>query len=347
MSMLVTILAAFASGVLGSGLGAVTAVIMTAIAALAGIGANIAGADYNLVSNIAFGMFLGPQVSFGPACCAAAYAWKRGYLENSKDIFTPLSFLKKPDVLVVGGIFAVVGWYLNTGLAAVLPGKADTVAITVVVISLIAKVVFGGSLTGTVEGGKKRFALDSPCWLEYQTSATGYQMIVTGGTVGIIAGYLVVTMCNLGAETGNEALAAVCNLPVWAVAVICFLIMATGRNIPVFHHIGLCAAYAAKMAYDAGARESAILWAAAFGILAVYAGDWLAKLFCVNGEGFVDPPSMAIAALAIFPLGIFPAAGINNPGNARYFAVPTVIIIALIVYAFYCEAQVKKITRKE
>ena len=69
MSTLITILTAFGSGVLGSGLGAVTAVIMTAIAALVGIGANIAGADYNLVNNVAFGMFLGPQVSFGPACC--------------------------------------------------------------------------------------------------------------------------------------------------------------------------------------------------------------------------------------------------------------------------------------
>ena len=342
MGTIATILAAFGSGVIGSGLGAVAAVIMTALVALAGIAANIAGAEYNLVSNIAFGMFLGPQVSFGPACCAAVYAWKKGYMEDSKDIFTPLSCLKKPDVLIVGGLFAVIGWYMNVGLATVLPGKADTVAITVVVISLIAKVIFGGSLTGTVEGGKKRFALDSPCWLEYQTSATGYQMVVTGGTVGIIAGYLVVTMCNLGAETGNEALAGVCNLPIWAIAVICFLIMATGRNIPVFHHIGLCAAYAAHMAYDAGAQDSAILWGLAFGILAAYAGDWLAKVFTVNGEGFVDPPSMAIAVLAIFPLGIFPAIGINNPANPFYYVVPVIIIVALVAYAVYCEGQVKK-----
>ena len=346
MSTLITILTAFGSGVLGSGLGAVTAVIMTAIAALVGIGANIAGADYNLVNNVAFGMFLGPQVSFGPACCAAVYAWKRGYLQDSKDIFTPLSCLKKPDVLIVGGIFAVIGWYLNTGLASLLPGKADTVAITVVVISLIAKQIFGGSMIGTVEGGKKRFALDSPCWLEYQTCATGYQMLLTGATVGIIAGYLVITMCDLGKTTGNEALAGVCNLPVWAIAVICFLMMATGRNIPVFHHIGLCAAYAAHMAYDAGSPNGAILWAAAFGIAGAYAGDLLAKVFTVNGEGFVDPPSMAIALLAFFPLGIFPAMGINKVNNPGFIVIPVILIIAFGVFAFYCESLVKKNSEK-
>lgn len=343
MSTIITILTAFASGVLGTGLGAVAAVIMTAIAALIGIAANIAGADYDIVTNIAFGMFLGPQVAFGPACCAAAYAAKRGYLEDSHDVFTPLISIKKPDVLIVGGIFAIIGWYMNVGIGAVANGGVDSVALTVTIISLIAKVIFGGSPIGTVEGGKKRFAVDSPCWLDWQTSATGFHMLEIGGTVGIIAGYLVVTMCNLAQETGNEALAGASIFPVWAIAVACFLIMATGRNIPVFHHIGLCAAYVAKMAYDAGAQDSAILWAVAFGILGAYMADWLAKLCSVNGLGYVDPPSAAIAVLSLFPLAIFPALGINNPNGALYYIVPVVIIVVLAAYAFACESKVKKL----
>ena len=47
-SVIVTVITAFASGVLGTSLGAVAAVIMTAVVALVGIGANIAGADFNI-----------------------------------------------------------------------------------------------------------------------------------------------------------------------------------------------------------------------------------------------------------------------------------------------------------
>lgn len=343
MSTIVTVLTAFVSGVLGTGLGAVCAVIMTAVAALLGVAANIAGADYNLVNEIAFGMFLGPQVSFGPACCAAAYAWKRGYLEDSHDVFTPLISLNHPDILVVGGLFAIAGWYLNIGISAVANGGIDSVALTVTLISIAAKIVFGGSPIGTVEGGKSRFGVDSPCWLTWQTSATGYHMLVVGGGVGMLAGYIVVTMCRMAQDTGNVALANMSTLPVWGIAVVCFMFMATGRNIPVFHHIGLCAAYAAKMAFDGGAGEGALVWAVAFGILGAYMGDWLAKLFDVNGAGYVDPPSASIAVLSLFPLAVFPFAGLNNPNSSVFYIVPVVIIILLVFYAVMCELQVKKL----
>ncbi len=315
------------------------AVIMTAVAALAGIAATIAGAEYSMVSNIAFGMFLGPQVSFGPACCAAAYAWKRGYLEDSHDVFTPLISVNHPDILVVGGLFAILGWYMNQGIASIAGGGIDTVAVTVTLISLIAKVIFGGSPIGTVEGGKSRFGVDSPCWLTWQTSATGYHMILVGSMVGIIAGYLVVTMSDMAAETGNEAIAAMSHLPVWAIAVICFLVMATGRNIPVFHHVGLCAAYAAQMAYAAGGAWSSILWAAAFGLLGCYMGDWTAKLFDVNGPGYVDPPSAAIAVLSLFPLTVLPAIGANAPSSPLYYAIPAAILVLLAIYGVMCQAK--------
>lgn len=346
-SVIVTVITAFASGVLGTSLGAVAAVIMTAVVALVGIGANIAGADFNLVSGVAFGMFLGPQVSFGPACCAAAYAKKKGYLADSHDVFTPLITTHRADVLIVGGLFAVFGWYLNTAIASVANGGIDSVALTVTIISLVAKVLFGGSLIGTVEGGGKRFAIDSPCWLEWQTSRRGFVMLLTGGTIGAISGYLVIAMCGMAAETGNEALAAMSTLPVWAVAVILFMFMGTGRNIPVFHHIGLPAAYAAKMAVDAGAGEDALLWAVAFGILGCYMGDWTAKLFDVNGDGYVDPPSATIAILSLFPLAVFPAIGVNVPGTAGYYAVPILVIALLVVYALKCEKEAKRLNHSD
>lgn len=347
MSIIITIITAFASGILGSSLGAVGAVIMTAIAALLGIVGNICGADINLVNEIAFGMFLGPHVSFGPACCAAAYAKRRGYLDSSKSIAVPLISLKHYDILIVGGLFAVFGWYLNTAIAAVLPGKIDTVACTVVIISMVARVIFGQdgllSLIGKVPEGKKRYSLkNEEVWLPYQTSATGGQMILIGGGVGCIAGYVVHIFCSLSMVTGNTALADMATLPVWGIAVVCFLLNVSGLPIPVYHHIGLVAAYAAKMAYVGGGVDgTCIIWAIAFGILSAYAGDLLAKTFMVFGEGFVDPPSMAIGVLSYLPLAVLPALGADNPESVMYLGIPIALLVLELIAACYAEMKVK------
>ncbi len=353
MSIVITIITAFASGVLGSALGAVGAVVMTAVAALVGIVGNICGADVNLVNEIAFGMFLGPQVSFGPACCAAAYARKRGYLESSKDIFTPLISLNHHDTLVVGGIFAVIGWYLNVGISKLIPGVVDTVALTVVLISILAKIVFGDnglrSAIGNVPEGAKRYSLFcKQVWLPYQTAACGGEMILLGGCVGGISGYIVQLFCSIADESGNMALVDASTLPVWAIAVICFLLNASGLKIPVFHHIGLVAGYAARMAFlGGGTGEISILWGIAFGILAVYAGDLLAKTFMVFGEGFVDPPSMAIAACSILPLFILPMLGIDQPGHPLNLAFPIILIVGGVVIGLYQERKYNTTEEKQ
>ena len=100
---------------------------------------------------------MGPHVSFGPACCAAAYAAKRGYLSHSHDMTTPLASLHKADVLLTGGGFAVAGWLLNMLLQISFANKIDTIAVSVLMISLDAKRIFGGSLIGKPEEGKSRF----------------------------------------------------------------------------------------------------------------------------------------------------------------------------------------------
>lgn len=353
MGIIITVITAFASGVLGSALGAVGAVIMTAVAALVGIVGNICGADINFVNEIAFGMFLGPQVSFGPACCAAAYAKKQGYLESSKDIFTPLISLNHHDTLVVGGLYAVFGWYLNVGISKLIPGVLDTVALTVMLISIVAKVMFGNdgvrSAIGRVPEGVKRYSLFcKQVWLPYQTAACGGEMILIGGCVGAVSGYIVQLFCGLAGKTDNAALIDAATLPVWAIAVICFLLNASGLKIPVFHHIGLVAAYAAKMVFLGGATEEiTVLWGIAFGILAVYAGDLLAKTFMVFGEGFVDPPSMAIAVCSILPLCIFPALGIDKVGHPLNIAIPVVIIVMGIIIGLYQERKYNTAEEKQ
>ena len=77
MSVFVTVLTAFGSGVLGACLGAMPSVIMCGVAVCIGMVGAVSGSGFNWLTDMAFGMFLGPQVSFAPACVAAAQqaAW--------------------------------------------------------------------------------------------------------------------------------------------------------------------------------------------------------------------------------------------------------------------------------
>ena len=124
---------------------------------------------------------------------------------------------------------------------------------------------------------------------------------------------------------------AIAPLPVWGFAIVGCVFIACGKTMPVWHHIALIAGYASNMAYSGGGSdESCILWGVAFGVVAAYAGDLLAKLFSVYGEGYVDPPSMAVAAASVFLLGVFPALGLDNPASLFYWLIP---IAALAVSA--------------
>ncbi|MBQ8053402.1 MAG: acetyl-CoA acyltransferase [Lachnospiraceae bacterium] len=339
MQGLIIAVSAFASGVIGTALGAVAAVILTALVAIIGIAANILGADYNLVSEIAFGMFLGPHISFGPACCAVAYAYKKGYIEDSRDIFTPLIMLNKPDVIFVGGVIGIAGWYINTFAAQILGGKVDTVALTVALIMIISKKVFCGSVLGKLSAGEKRFALDAKCWLPWQTCATGYHMLLVGGSVGVLAGYLVLSMCRAAESFNNPALAEMSTIPIWALAIFSFLYMSTGRNIPVFHHVGLSGAYAAKAAYDLGAGDLAILWGLAFGLFSVYIGDWAGKLLDVHSEGYVDPPTVAVLVTSVITMSMIPCIAGVIRGAVPMALIPIIITIAFTAYGIICEKQ--------
>lgn len=333
MSTVIIILTAFASGALGACLGAMPAVIMCGVAVVLGMIGAVSGSGFDWLTGMAFGMFVGPQVSFAPACVAAAYAKSKGYIGSSKEIFLPLISLKKPDVLIVSGIFAIIGWYTNVGIASVLPGKIDSVALTIVIVSMLGRVVFAKNgikgIIGDVPEGKKRFdPLTSDAWIPYQTNNNSLQMSLLGLCVGCISGYITTSICEQAAATGNDALFAVAAMPVWGIAIVWCLVMAAGCSVPVAHHIGLVAGYAAKMAFISGlSSDMCVFWGLAFGLAAVYTGDLLGKLLTVYGEGYVDPPSMAIAFWSVFLLWLFPNGGLMAPGSAASIIIPAAVLI--------------------
>lgn len=346
MNILITILTAFASGVIATAIGALESVILTALVSIVGVAAIMAGCEYNIIANVCFGMFLGPQVAFGPALCAMNYAWKKEYVKDSKDIALPLGSVQKTDILVVGGLFAVAGWYLNQTIAMVLPGYFDTVAATIVILNMISKIMFGNQgLIGKVPEDDKRFGVNSKNkWLTHMTYGHGWMFCMFGGSVGFISAWVLLELCSFSEKTGNPMIAGVSFVPIWAIAVVYLILMCCGLPCLVFHHVGLVGAYGAQMAYQAGCSNiSVLLWGIAFGIMAHYAGDLLADLFLVYGEGYVDPPSLSMWFCSFFAFIVCPKIGLVNPDTMIPIIAPIVIIIAAFFIAWILDHKRKSI----
>ena len=343
MSPMMTVLSSFAAGALGSALGALTSIVLCALVALAGIAANLAGSDLNLVNDVTFGLLLGPHVSFAPACCALCYAWKRGYLADSKDSSVPLISLNHADALLVGGLFGVAGWYLNAGLSRLAGDSIDSVALTVVLLSLAAKWIFGGSPIGRLEPGERRLGPGSRPWLSTQAPGQGFNLLTLSVIVSLLGGGITLHFHSMAAETGNPRIAAVATLFMWALGLIQLLFLGERLNVPIFHHIGLCSAVGAQMAIKAGSSDyTAILWALALGITAAYLADLLGRLLHIHGPGYVDPPSAAIAVASPLALGIFPALGVDRPGTVWNLAVPILLIALFLVYELHLRLRIER-----
>ena len=131
MSIL-SLIAAFGGGTFGAALGALPVFIMTGFVALAGAGIALAGGPDALVGNLAFGSFFGPHIAFAGGVAAAAYAGRKSVTSktgqlvsgdtvtlveedtfNGSDITFALNAKGDYSVIIVGGIFGVIGYLIN------------------------------------------------------------------------------------------------------------------------------------------------------------------------------------------------------------------------------------------
>ena len=105
MDLTITLLlAAFAGGLFGAAIGGLPAFIFTGFVVLAGSAAAASGSDFDFINDIAFGPVFGPHISFAGGAAAAAFAARRGELEDGKDIAAPMTGVNDPLALLVGGL---------------------------------------------------------------------------------------------------------------------------------------------------------------------------------------------------------------------------------------------------
>lgn len=279
----VALLASFGGGIFAAAIGTLPAFIFTGFMVIAGVAAAAAGGGDVIISQVAFGPFFSPHISFAGGAAATAYAARRGLMPSGRDIGVALMGLNRPDVLLVGGLFGALGYLGERGLAALgwMPWT-DTIGVTVVLSAIVARLAFGRTgLFGKVASGGSQFKTsDDARWLAWQESPA--QIAVIGVGVGLSSAYAAMA---LGADGGGAVLG-------FGVAAAALVFLQFGGKVPVTHHIALPAALAAL-------ASGSIVVGAAFGIIGALLGEFFSRLFLIHGDTHIDPPAAAIGATVL------------------------------------------------
>lgn len=274
---ILSLIASFGGGLFGACIGALPAFILTGILAIAGGVAAFAGAADLTISSITFGSILGPHVAFAGGVAAAAFAGKRGKIGSGADIVSSLNGTGDYLVLIVGGIFGVLGFVIHYFYSAVLKLQTDLPGITVFTLAVITRLVFGKTgLLGKFEGEGKRvyFALGNG--LIYN--------IVLGGGIGIAVGYVA---GSLNASGVDPALMGMYPIICFGISATSLIFTQTGFATPATHHITLPAAAAAVMSGNP-------IMGLVFGIVGSLLGDLAGKTLNSHCDTHIDPPATAI-----------------------------------------------------
>ncbi|WP_394263104.1 hypothetical protein [Trueperella sp.] len=318
------LIAAFGGGAFGAAIGGQTAFIFTGLLYLTGLGVYMAGIDAApYMNSVVFGPVFGPHIAFLGGAAGAAYAAKVGAMPqgvNGRDIVSPLAGLARSDVLMVGGVFGMLGYLMNNFFAWILPtfkagdpslhygneviGATDTVALTIIVLSIVVRFMFGSSGMfqktnglGLMEVGEGKH------WVEHQekwgvTAAHG----LTSGLLSAFATLVVVQyFYELQPGIVNHA-----QLIGWAISAVTLIFLTCGLKTPVTHHMTILASIGAlKFAPIIAGTSDVAAWSATHlaialviggivGALGGLLGEVLSRTTNANGDTHIDPPAFAI-----------------------------------------------------
>jgi hypothetical protein len=309
VSLLALLLAAFAGGLFGAAIGGLPAFVFTGFAVLLGVAAGLGGSEFNVLASpeepqgIAFGVVFGPHVSFAGGAAAAAFAFRRGDIEDGKDIATPLAGLGDPLPLLMGGVFGVGGLVVQQLLAGALGAvtvvtATDTIALTVAISAVVARLAFGktglfGNLPPQARGERDRFRTGGErVWLGYQEGFL--QASIIGFGSGILAAWIVAAFAQ--ANPDYAELGVVLGFGFSAVSLI---LLQIGFDCPVTHHMTLPGGVAAAAVLGAsGGPLTAVLLGAVAGVVGALLGELFSRLFLIHGDTHIDPPANAIWVMA-------------------------------------------------
>ena len=282
------LIAAFGGGAFGALLGGIPVFILTGVLAIIGGVLGLAGIAEPTIGNITFGSFLGPHIAFSAACASAAFAAnKRKTLENASNVLKPLYGINDYTVILVGGVFGVVGFLFHYLYGTVLGLKTDLPALTVFTVLMIARLLFGktgpiGKYKGT---GKRMWLSDSKTLINH---------IVLGAVIGIVVGGVGISMMNSGVSAkAMSTYAIVC----FGISAVSLIFLQTGFSIPVTHHITLPVACAVVLT---GNLFIGIIIGVISAVLWIIAGNTINS----HCDTYIDPPATTIFIMMFIVNGL-------------------------------------------
>jgi hypothetical protein len=331
-----TLFFAFCSGIFASAIGPLMTFVFCGIFGIVGVTAVALGSSVDILGIFAFGIWFGPHVAFAGSVAALSYAMKRGYIESGRDITMPMMNMKKPDVLIVGGLFGALGYVTNHLIASVLPGQIDSIAFSIVITSIIAKLIFDSKsgLFGKVNeedqklGGRYSIFAKTN-WCPWQATPPMLLTLTLG--IGGLAAYTVKILLGTAiAGLGAPLMFLICAVPL--------ALFYVGLPVPVTHHIAIGAGYAV---FASGGN---LFWGLAGAVIGAFSGEFFARLWLVYGKTHIDPPACSVAFTSFIMLGILPA---FNFYKIDPMITPSIIIIAAVVYTASSWGKLEKAAKKE
>ena len=327
-----TLLAAFFAGVFATGIGAVWVFIACASSFMIGI---ITGTE--AIGTYCFGPVLNPATTFLAAACVSGYANWRGYKGGACGAADAFALLKKPDCLLLGGVFGVIGWIVNGLFGQLGLAGFDTIAMAVVTVPMIVKIVLEKSMMGKVPEEVKavggRFShLSSVCY--YPGLRTGANKTIFGIGYGVTISLAMYFLVNgLGYTPG---LASGIGFGLGG-----FLLLLPG--VPGNHFVG-CAACTALNLLSGGDAAfftpdnliTIMVWGAGFGTFALYLADFFGDFWCNFGKTTIDIPASAIAGSTLVISLLVSVAGITS------IVLPIVVLALCAVVGFLQDSKWKK-----
>jgi hypothetical protein len=305
------LIVAFGGGAFGAAIGGQTAFIFTGFAFLFGFSALLGGVPVaqDFIGMFAFGPVFGPHIAFAGGAAAAAYAAKRGYFAegvNGRDIVTPLAGIPKADIFIVGGVFGMLGYVIERAVGYLfslwapegegLLFATDTVALTVVLSAVIARLAFGvksKAIAGPFNGAKPLSLNDGTHWVEHQEK---WSISALHGLMsGLLFAYVAVWVIE-NVPQDNPAYAGIISqvfLVGWAISAISLIFLSLGMKTPVTHHMTILAGLGAVQAYaawDTGLIGSTLI-GAAWGLIGGVGGEAFSRIFNARGDSHIDPPA--------------------------------------------------------
>jgi hypothetical protein len=270
------IMAAFGGGLFGALIGALPAFIFTGFSGLIGVGLVMVGSDFDWLGTVTFGYLFGPHIAFAGGVAAAAFAAnKKKVLGNGADILTSMNKFADPSILIVGGVFGVIGLLINYLLGSIWGTPTDTVAMTVWISGVIVRLVFGSSglLGNKVEG---RVYMPNGKGIVYD--------ILLGVSLGAVIGFL--------AQWSGVAAIGFC------ISAATLIFAQAGFDAPATHHITLLAGVAALV-------TGSIWMAMVFASISAIIGDIGVTALNSECDSHIDPPAFAIFITTTMVLLIF------------------------------------------